>query len=138
MRVFVEKDGELFLAHHETIKEEEYERISFGAGRYHERKLIPVVNFDDRGMFPTLWYTAISATGGNASEYNMLAVYASDEGEAIEVAADYAYDKGHKGWFLDVEYMEELDREGFLEDTAFYTESGWIMREDMFCEEVPV
>ena len=138
MRVFVEQNGELFLAHHETIKEEEYERVSFGAGRYHERKLIPVVNPDDRNFEEQLWYCAISATGGNASEHRMHAVYAWDIGEAIEIVAGYARDKNHDGEFLDAEYVEELERDGFLEDTAFCTESGWIMREEMFCEEVPV
>lgn len=129
----------MFLAHHESIKEEEYERVSFGAGRYHERKLIPVVNPDDRVYYPKLWYCAISATGGNASEHRMRAVYAPDIHEAIELVADYAGEKGFLWEFLDDHCVEELERDGFLEDAGYLCDSGsWISREEMFCEEVPV
>ena len=45
-----------------------------------------------------------------------LLVNAKNEQEALDFAIDYAEEKGFEGLFLSLEEVEELEKEGFLEE----------------------
>lgn len=88
------------------------------------------VNPDDKGFWRHSYKICMHLAG-------CYIVHADDESSALDELIDYAEEQGWEGWFFTHEQIEELEREGYLEEYYYGGSHGrYLNFESIKIEEI--